>query len=433
MNVHFPRVGEMGVFFIKKSRRRMKPSLPKELHTLFDHLTAVLTGKGSAELRIGKVLALLEKARGPEIAEILDHAPASSFNQDLPQPPEFHLNTSTLFQRREMSARLVGESLAMNAIYETIERVGTSQATVLIRGESGTGKELVAHAIHEASPRNAGPFVAVHCAALPESLIESALFGYERGAFTGAVQMRRGKVDQASGGTLFLDEVGDIPLSTQVKLLRVLQERQYERVGGLTTLRADIRIVAATHRDLEGMINSGTFREDLYYRLHVVPIRIPPLRERKEDIPLLVANFLERFNRENRRHVKLSQEVMGIFGRYHWPGNVRELQNCIERLVVLADSSTVTIAAIPKRLRSYIDHIKEVTSASVTSPVRKATDTLPAHVQTIERERLIHVLENVAWNKAKAARMLGLTPRQVAYKVQKYAISRDSKAFSATN
>ena len=412
----------------------MNPSLPKELHKLVDHLTAVLTGNGSAELRIGKVLALLEKARGRGIAEILDHAPASSFNQRLPQSPESLPNTSTLVKRRERSTtRFVGESLAMNAIYETIERVGPSQATVLIRGESGTGKELVAHAIHEASSRNAGSFVAGHCAALPESLIESALFGYERGAFTGAVQMRRGKVDQASGGTLFLDEVGDIPLSTQVKLLRVLQERQYERVGGLNTLRADIRIVAATHRDLEAMVDSGTFREDLYYRLHVVPIRIPPLRERKEDIPWLVAHFLERFNRENRRHVKLSQEVMGIFGRYHWPGNVRELQNCIERLVVLADSATVTIAAIPKRLRSYIDHIKEVTSASVTPPARKAPDTLPAHVQTIERERLIHVLESVAWNKAKAARMLGLTPRQVAYKVQKYAISRDSKAFSATN
>jgi Nif-specific regulatory protein len=198
-------------------------------------------------------------------------------------------------------------------------------------------------------------------------------------------------------------------------------------------LPADIRVLAATHRDLEAMVESGTFREDLYYRLNVVPIRIPPIRERKEDIPLLVKHFLDRFNRENRRQVKLSPEVMAIFARYHWPGNVRELQNCIERLVVLADSSTLTITAIPKRLRSYIDHIKEVTSGSRPSQARKGTETLPAHVQNIERERLIHVLEEVAWNKAKAARRLGLTARQVAYKVQKYAIGNPSKAFSATH
>jgi len=245
--------------------------------------------------------------------------------------------------------------------------------------------------------------------------------------------MRKGKVDQASGGTLFLDEVGDIPVSTQVKLLRVLQERQYERVGGLTSLPADIRVLAATHHDLEAMVESGTFREDLYYRLNVVPIRVPPVRERLEDIPILVTHFLDRFNRENRRQVKLSPDVMAIFVRYHWPGNVRELQNCIERLVVLADSSTLTITAIPKPLKSYIAHIKEVTSYSRPSPGRKGMETLPAHVQNIERERLIHVLEEVAWNKAKAARRLGLTARQVAYKVQKYAIGRSSKALSATH
>jgi Nif-specific regulatory protein len=429
MNVHFPSGGD-GRFFlsIEKSRRIMNPPLSKEILQLFDHITAVLSGDGSPELRIGKVLALLKQARGRGLAEKKDGVPTPSFPPDFPQGPE-----SIIGKRREKFPRLIGESPTMNSIYEAIERVGDSQATVLIRGESGTGKELVAQAIHHASVRNKGHFVPVHCAAVPESLIESALFGYERGAFTGAVQMRKGKVDQASAGTLFLDEVGDIPVSTQVKLLRVLQERQYERVGGLTSLPADIRVLAATHRDLEAMVESGTFREDLYYRLNVVPIRIPPIRERKEDIPLLVKHFLDRFNRENRRQVKLSPEVMAIFARYHWPGNVRELQNCIERLVVLADSSTLTITAIPKRLRSYIDHIKEVTSGSRPSQARKGTETLPAHVQNIERERLIHVLEEVAWNKAKAARRLGLTARQVAYKVQKYAIGNPSKAFSATH
>ncbi|UCE64508.1 MAG: sigma-54-dependent Fis family transcriptional regulator, partial [Nitrospirota bacterium] len=390
------------------------------------------TGDGSPELRIGKVLALVKQARGRGLAEIKDQVMPSALSQVIPQAPESLTQPASIGKRRKQFPQLIGESLAMSSIYEAIERVGESQATVLIRGESGTGKELVAQAIHQASVRNKGPFVPVHCAALPESLIESALFGYERGAFTGAVQMRKGKVDQASGGTLFLDEVGDIPVNTQVKLLRVLQERQYERVGGLTTLPADIRVLAATHRDLEAMVESGTFREDLYYRLNVVPIRVPPLRERKEDIPTLVKHFLDRFNRENRRQVKLGPDVMAIFARYHWPGNVRELQNCIERLVVLADSSTLTITAIPKPLRSYIDHIKEVTSTSRPSSGRKAMETLPAHVQNIEREQLIHVLKEVAWNKAKAGRRLGLTARQVAYKVQKYAIGKPLKAISAT-
>jgi Nif-specific regulatory protein len=399
---------------------------------VFDHITAVLSEDGSPELRIGKVLALLEQARFRELAKKKDKVPTPSFSLDLSQAPESFAHTSSIGKRREKFPRLIGDSPIMATIYEEIERVGDSQATVMIRGESGTGKELVAQAIHHASLRSKGPFVPVHCAALPESLIESALFGYERGAFTGAIQMRKGKIDQALGGTLFLDEVGDIPVNTQVKLLRVLQERQYERVGGLTPLPADIRVLAATHRDLEAMVESGTFREDLYYRLNVVPIRIPPIRERKEDIPSLVKHFLDRFNRENRRQVQLSHDVMAIFARYHWPGNVRELQNCIERLVVLADSSTLTITAIPKPLRSYIDHIKEVTSTSRPSEAKKGMETLPAHVQNIERERLIHVLEEVAWNKAKAARRLGLTARQVAYKVQKYAIGRSSKALSAT-
>ena len=410
----------------------MNPPLPSEIHQLFDHITAVLKGEGSPELRIGKVLALVKQARGRVVTEPKDHVPTSSFSRGIPQAPESVSFMSSRGKRRKEFPQLIGESLAMTSIYEAIERVGDSQATVLIRGESGTGKELVAKAIHQVSVRNHGSFVPVHCAALPESLIESALFGYERGAFTGAVQMRKGKVDQASGGTLFLDEVGDIPVSTQVKLLRVLQERQYERVGGLTTLPADIRVLAATHRDLEAMVESGTFREDLYYRLNVVPIRVPPVRERKEDIPILVKHFLDRFNRENRRQVKLGPDVMAIFARYHWPGNVRELQNCIERLVVLADSSTLTITAIPKPLRSYIDHIKEVTSTSRPSSGRKAMETLPAHVQNIEREQLIHVLNEVAWNKAKAGRRLGLTARQVAYKVQKYAIGKPFKTLSAT-
>lgn len=411
----------------------MNPPLPQEIHQMFDQITTVLTGEGSPELRIGKVLALLRQARDQVLVEKDNQVSTSSSVPGVPQVSEsltLRLSTS---KHRKGFPRLIGQSPAMTSVYEAIERVGESQATALIRGESGTGKELVAQAIHHASLRAKRPFVPVHCAAIPESLMESALFGYERGAFTGAVQKRKGKVDQASGGTLFLDEVGDIPVSTQVKLLRLLQERQFERVGGLTTLPADIRILAATHRDLEAMVESGTFREDLYYRLNVVPIWIPPIRERKEDIPLLVRHFLERFNRENGRHVKLSSDVMAIFGRYHWPGNVRELQNCIERLVVLSDSAKLTITAIPRSLRSYIDHIREVTSTSRPSSARKGIDPLPVHVQNIERERLIQVLKEVGGNKAKAARMLGLTPRQVAYKIHKYGIEKPTTVLLPTH
>ena len=397
------------------------------MKNLLDDITTILTGGGSPDSRIKKVLSLLGQARRQDLSTVLEPERRSSSNQEATTPLHGLQGKVEKVTSKDSAPHLIGESLAMDAIYEAIHRVGTSRANVLIRGESGTGKELVAQAIHSTSSRASRTFVPVHCAAVPDSLIESTLFGYERGAFTGAVQMRRGKVDLASGGTLFLDEVGDIPLGTQVKLLRVIQEREYERVGGTTTLNADIRILAATHRDLEAMVASGTFREDLYYRLNVVPIILPPLRERKEDIPLLVEHFLDRFNRENRRHVKLGREVIAILANYHWPGNIRELQNCVERLVVLADSSNVSITHIPKPLRSYIDHIKGVTLSSLKPERGKSADTLPEHVQNLERERLIQVLEDVAWTKAKAARILGLTPRQVAYKIKKYAIHKDSR------
>ena len=397
------------------------------MKNLLDDIKTILTSGDSPDSRIEKVLSLLGQTRSQDLSTVLHPGRGSSSHQGTTTTFNGLQGKADKFKSKERGPHLIGESLAMEAIYEAIHRVGTSQANVLIRGESGTGKELVAQAIHKTSSRGSRTFVPVHCAAMPDSLIESTLFGYERGAFTGAVQMRRGKVDLASGGTLFLDEVGDVPVGTQVKLLRVIQEREYERVGGTTTLSADIRILAATHRDLEAMVASGTFREDLYYRLNVVPIILPPLRERKEDIPLLVGHFLDRFNRENRRHIKLGREVIAILANYHWPGNIRELQNCVERLVVLADSSNVSITHIPKPLRSYIDHIKGVTLSSLKHERGKSADTLPEHVQNLERERLIQVLEDVAWIKAKAARILGLTPRQVAYKIKKYAIHKDSR------
>ena len=408
----------------------MSPLLSNDIHKFLEQISAILKGDGTAEVRIQHALSLLNTAGSREISEISDNPHRSSSILNPTKLVASTKNNGSTVKGSDVSLRLIGESPAMNTIYEAIKRVGSSQATVLIRGESGTGKELVARAIHETSLRKEAPFVPIHCASLPDSLIESILFGYERGAFTGAIQTRRGKLDQASGGTLFLDEVGDIPVTTQVKLLRVIQEREYERVGGVNPLPANVRVIAATHRDLEAMVFSGSFREDLYYRLNVVPLTLPPLRERKEDITLLIEHFLERFNRENRRRVRLHAEVMAMLGRYHWPGNIRELQNCIERLVVLADSSTVTKSAIPKPLRSYIDHIRKTTSSSLNSKETKSVDTLPNHVRDLERERLIQVLEDVGWIKAKAARILGLTPRQVAYKMLKYDLHKDPTVYS---
>ena len=397
-----------------------QPQTP-DLREFVDRLTSILTKKTSPDVRIQEALRVLEKVQEKDWRHSRSTYPILS--------NEFHLKPGSGSKSpvshtrvKARSATLIGESPAMQAIYDAIERVGNSQATVLIRGESGTGKELVAKAIHESSLRKSLPFIPVHCAAVPDSLIESTLFGHDRGAFTGAMHTRKGKLEQASGGTLFLDEVGDIPLSTQIKLLRVIQEREYERVGGTQSLQADVRIVAATHRDLESMVCSGAFREDLYYRLNVVPLILPPLRERQEDITALVDHFLDRFNRENHRRVRLSTEVLSMLVSYHWPGNIRELQNCLERMVVLADSSTMTISAIPKALKSYIDHIRDVTISSGKAVISKSSETLPKDVRNLERDRLREVLEDVGWVKAKAGRVLGLTPRQVAYKMKKYEI-----------
>ncbi len=319
---------------------------------------------------------------------------------------------------------LVGKSEAMKLVYRAIARVSHSQASLLLRGESGTGKELVAKAIHQTGPKARGPFVRLHCAAMTESLLESELFGHERGAFTGALEARKGRFELAHGGTLFLDEIGDIPLTTQVKLLRVLQDKCFERVGGNRPLTVDVRVVSATHRDLEAMVRAGTFREDLYYRLNVVPIVLPPLRERDGDISLLIDHYLARFNRENHRSTRLGPDLHALMLRYHWPGNVRELQNCVERLVVMADSETVTLATVPMSLRAYFADMRQVTGGPGRRGGSQNFDSQPLgqSLQDIERQQLVLALEQQGWVQARVARALGLTPRQVAYKIRKYGI-----------
>jgi transcriptional regulator with GAF, ATPase, and Fis domain len=246
---------------------------------------------------------------------------------------------------------MVGTSSAMQAVYEQVHLVARSRATVLLTGESGTGKELVAKAIHCNSDRGSKAFVRLSCASLPETLLESELFGHEKGAFTGAVGRKEGRFELADGGTIFLDEVGEIPLGLQVKLLRVLQEREFERLGGKTTLKVDVRVVAATNRNLAREVREGRFREDLYYRLNVVPIHLPPLRERREDIALLAHHFLRRFCGENQKEIKgFSREALPVLTRYDWPGNVRELENAVERMVVMARGDAIETADLPPEL-----------------------------------------------------------------------------------
>ncbi len=310
---------------------------------------------------------------------------------------------------------IIGASERMQEVFEAVHRVAPAKATVLLRGESGTGKELVAKAIHFMSPRAKGPFIKFNCASIPEGLLESELFGHEKGAFTGAMNLRKGRFELADSGTIFLDEIGDLPVTLQPKILRVLQEREFERVGGERTLKADVRMVAATSRNLEEFVADGRFREDLYYRLNVVPIYLPPLRERKEDIPVLVDFFLARFNRENAKQVKLSPDVLNVFMDYEWPGNVRELENTIERLVVMGSGRTVGKADLPLNIRDLSIRAKYAAQIS---------DALPSTIEDIEKTRIVDALNRTGWIQAKAARRLGITPRQIGYKIKRYGITQ---------
>jgi Nif-specific regulatory protein len=306
---------------------------------------------------------------------------------------------------------IVGTSKEMREIYEQIAQVAPSHTTVLIRGESGTGKELAAHAIHYNSQRSAKPFVKVNCAALPESLIESELFGHEKGAFTGAIARKRGRFEMAEAGTLFLDEIGDLSPAMQVKLLRVLQEREFERVGGVETVRVNVRLIAATNVDLEQAVQDGRFRSDLYYRLNVFSIYLPPLRERKTDILLLADHFLEKYGRQNGKRIKrISTPAIDMLVSYHWPGNVRELENVIERSTLVCEGSVIHGHNLPPTLQT----------AEGSGTVTKMS--LEQAVNAFEKDLIQDVLKTARGNRARAARMLDTTERILGYKVSKYGI-----------
>jgi len=322
---------------------------------------------------------------------------------------------------------LVGQSKRMREISDEVRRVSQSRATVLLRGESGTGKELVARAIHYNSPRATAPFIKVNCAALPQTLLESELFGHEKGAFTGATTAKKGRFELADGGSLFLDEIGDLPMDLQSRLLRVLQERSFERVGGTRTIDVDVRIITATHQDLEGAIARGRFREDLYYRLNVVPILLPPLRERREDIPVLTEHFLNKYNRENSRKVRITGRALQELIRHDWPGNVRELENCIERLVIMSRRRLILPEDLLLPVDSESDQMAALSTRSHASKTPAATNPAPIPVSNLrdtERQQILRALSEAEGVQVKAATLLGITPRQLAYRLRRHQIVR---------
>jgi Nif-specific regulatory protein len=313
-------------------------------------------------------------------------------------------------QERYQVGNIIGTSGRMRQVFEMIERVARSNATILIRGESGTGKEMVASALHYNSQRASRPFIKVNLAALPETLVESELFGHERGAFTGALQRKQGRFELAQGGTIFLDEIGDLTPTVQLKLLRVIQEREFTRLGGNVTLKADIRLIAATHRDLERAVAEGTFREDLYYRLNVFPIYLPPLRERRADIPLLAEHFLSKYTQEHQKAgLRLSAPALDLFMQYPWPGNVRELENIIERAVLVCDEDTILSVHLPRSLQRQ-----------EPGETRRS---LAVQVANLEKELISEALRQSRGNQSQAAVMLDTSMRILGYKIKQYGLN----------
>jgi len=316
-------------------------------------------------------------------------------------------------------AEIVGAAPAMQQVFRVIEKVAPTDSSVYIAGESGTGKELVARAIHQRSKRSTGPFIKVNCGALTETLLESELFGHEKGAFTGAIRRKLGRFELADGGTLFLDEIGDVSPALQLKLLRVLQEREFERVGGEATVHVDVRVLSATNKNLQQEVSSGRFREDLYYRLHIVPIQIAPLRERREDIPLLVSHFIAKLApRTNARVQGIDDGALGRLMSYGWPGNVRELENVIEQALVFTDGTSIAVSALPEFLRGSDE------SDQLSLP--KGEMSLPDVLEDLERQLILKAYQKASGVKTETARLLGIKTSALYYKLEKYGIGTGS-------
>ncbi len=329
---------------------------------------------------------------------------------------------------------IVGVSPQMQDVYDLIEKIADTDSTILITGESGTGKEVIAKTIHYNSSRSDGPFVPINCAAIPKDLLESEMFGHEKGAFTGALNTRLGRFELANTGTLFLDEIGELDPSLQVKLLRVVQEKEFERVGGVKTIKTDVRIIAATNKDLEKEVKEGRFREDLYYRLNVIPIHLPPLRERIDDIPILLEHFIHEFCKKRKRQTfRFSMEATDALKKYSWPGNVRELENLIERLSILFHGDTVRVSDLPDKIRQEIStSIAGKTKGAVCSinnlDIPSGGISLNSFVEDIERRLIISALDKTGWIKSRAAELLGLNRTTLIEKMKKMGISDKTPA-----
>lgn len=336
---------------------------------------------------------------------------------------------------------VIGHSKRMQDVFAEVHQAAPGKSTVLLRGESGTGKEVIARSVHYLSPRKNAPFIKVNCAALSETLLESELFGHEKGSFTGATQERKGRFEMAQGGTLFLDEIGEISPMFQTKLLRVLQEREFERVGGNKSIKVDVRLIAATNRNMEADVAKGAFRADLYYRVNVVSIFLPPLRERREDIPPLIEHFLDKFNKDNDRKLSITPEALAVMLKCNWPGNVRELENCVERTATMTRTNAIQDVDLPcqqnKCFSQVLQHYGQVQQVTLPAPVAPAPaaglppsagsdfDEADAGAEAshmTERERLVWAMEQCGWVQAKAARLLNLTPRQIGYALSRYNI-----------
>jgi len=392
-----------GLQTLREIRKRF-PDLPVVMMTAYGTVeTAVASMKEGALDYLTKPIDLEELLL--IIQKVLERSTLIRENKDL----------KTRLQERYTFQNIIYGSPKMEEVMGLIARVAPSQATVLIRGESGAGKELIANAIHYASARSEKPFVKMSCSAIPETLLESELFGHEKGAFTGAIQKRIGRFEEADSGTLFLDEIGELSPSTQVKLLRILQEREFQRLGSNLNLRTDVRVITATHRNLEEAMRNGLFREDLYYRLNVISIHLPPLRERKEDIPLLIDHFLKKYSELNQKKIQdLSKEARILLLRHSYPGNVRELENLIERAVVLCRGEVITTQDLPF-------HLQEGPSEKVWE-ISGKTKTLPDSLEEIERDLIVKALHQYQGVQTRAAESLGISERVLRYKIKKYGI-----------
>ncbi|HEX6126760.1 MAG TPA: sigma 54-interacting transcriptional regulator [Pyrinomonadaceae bacterium] len=388
----------------------------------------ILSPLTPGEKTIGVLAAITADKRNERLATSILGLAASMIAQSLRIERAVHGERQKLIEEnshllQELKEKhdfshIVGTSNPMKQVYDQVSQVARSNATVLLRGESGTGKEMIANAIHYNSLRSKRPLVKINCAALPDTLIEAELFGHEKGAFTGADRFKKGRFEMAEGGTLFLDEIGDLPLQTQIKLLRVLQEREFERLGGTETIKTNIRLITATNKNLEEAISKGEFREDLYYRLNVFTIFLPPLRERKSDILLLAEHFLEKYEQEHGKRIRrISTPAIDMLMAYHFPGNVRELENAIERAVLVCDSNVIHSHHLPPTLQT----------AEVSGTVTALT--LKSAVEGFERGLIQDTLKSTKGNIAKAARQLDSTERILAYKIRNYGI--DPKRFRA--